>query len=95
MRPTQAEIGQVVVTLVERLVRSGCITVRGSRRDLDRRIANVLMENFRAEEEIERDARAMAEEIERTHGRETMGMNKQKIIALVRERLAKERGVVL
>jgi hypothetical protein len=56
-----------------------------------RLVADVIRENFRIEEEINREAeRALA-----GLGTSTAGMDKQKLVAGLRERIAKKKGFVL
>jgi hypothetical protein len=65
--------------------------VAGNSRTIARLVEEAVRENFRTEEEVER-------EVERTLttlGGTAAGMDKHKLIAGLRERIAKKRGFVL
>jgi hypothetical protein len=51
----------------------------------------VLLENFQQEEELEREADRLAEE----HIRKAPGVDRHKVVQLIKQRLAEERRFVL
>lgn len=63
----------------------------GSRDTLEQRIVTAFKANLRAEEDIEAEAARFAE----SHSRELVGMDRHKVLQLVKERIAKERGFTL
>jgi hypothetical protein len=65
--------------------------VSGNRAIVAQLVERIIQENFRTEEEIQREAeRSLA-----ALGASTAGMDRGKLLAGIRERLAKQRGFVL
>lgn len=87
----EAEIRRIASTIVARLEKAGLMRVTGGRDVLEQRIVAAFKANIRAEEDIEADAVRFAE----SHSRELVGMDRHKVLQLVKERLAKERGFTL
>jgi len=55
------------------------------------RIVAALLDNFRQEEELEKEAERLAEE----HIRKAPGVDRHKVLQLIKQRLAEERRFVL
>jgi len=77
--------------VVSRLEKAGVARITGSRDALEQRIIAAFRANIRAEEDIEAEANRFAE----SHSRELVGMDRYKVLQLVKERIAKERGFTL
>ena len=91
MRLRDAELKRIAATIVTRLEKAGVMRVTGTRDALEQRIIASFRTNMRAEEEIE----AAAERFADSHRRELVGMDRHKVLQLVKERIAKERGFTL
>jgi hypothetical protein len=86
-----AEMQRIAAALLERLEKAGLMKVSGRRPDVEKRIVAAFRANMRAEEDIEDEARRFAE----SHSRELVGMDRHRVLQLVKERIAKERGFTL
>ena len=91
MTLSEPEMRRIAVAIVDRVQKAGLMRLVGNRSELEGRIAAALRANVRTEEEIEAEARRFAE----SHGRELVGMDRHKVLQLVKDRLAKERGFTL
>ncbi len=91
MRLRETELKRVASLVVSRLEKAGVLRVTGSRDALEQRIIAAFRANIRAEEDIEAEANRFAE----SHSRELVGMDRHKVLQLVKERIAKERGFTL
>ena len=77
--------------ILDRLEKTGVCRITGDRAGLRERIVRAFRQNIREEEDIEAEAKRFAE----SHSRELVGMDRYKVLQLVKERLAKERGFTL
>jgi hypothetical protein len=91
MLPKDSQLRQIADTLVSELLAKDLLTVQGDPAALRERFFDVLSRNFAEEAALERDAEAFAQ----AHRREMVGLDSRRILMLVKERLAKERGFVL
>ena len=91
MRLREADIRRIASNVVTRLEKAGLMRLTGSRDALEQRIVGAFKANLRAEEDIEAEAARFAE----SHSRELVGMDRHKVLQLVKERIAKERGFTL
>jgi hypothetical protein len=87
----EPEMQRIARVLVERIEKAGLGRVSGARANLEARIVTAFRKNIRAEEEIEAEAARFAE----SHGRELVGMDRYKVLQLVKERIAKQKGFTL
>jgi hypothetical protein len=87
----EAEMRRIASIVVARLEKAGLMRVTGGRDALEQRIVAAFKANIRAEEDLEADAAKFAE----SHSRELVGMDRHKVLQLVKDRLAKERGFTL
>jgi hypothetical protein len=91
MIPNDSYLGRIADALVEELLKKDLVDLAGDPATLRDRFFAVLQRNFLEETELEREAEAFAN----THRREMAGMDRSKVVELVKQRLAKERGFVL
>jgi hypothetical protein len=91
MKLRDPEMHRIAAAILDRLEKAGLMRATGNRKDLALRLVAALRANVRAEEEIEAEAVRFAE----THSRELVGMDRHKVLQLVKERIAKERGFTL
>ena len=85
------EMRRIASSIVSRLEKAGVMRLSGNREALEQRIVAAFKANIRAEEDIELAAQRFAE----SHSRELVGMDRYKILQMVKERIAKERGFTL
>ncbi len=82
---------RIASTIVTRLEKAGLMRVTSGRDALEQRIVAAFKANLRAEDDIEAEASRFAD----SHSRELVGMDRHKVLQLVKERIAKERGFTL
>ena len=91
MKLREPEMRRLAANILARLEKAGVMRVTGTRDALEQRIIAAFKANIRAEEEIEAEAARFAE----SHSRELVGMDRHKVLQLVKERIAKEKGFTL
>lgn len=91
MKLRDGEMQRIATSVLARLEKAGLMRVTGQRSAVEQRIVAGLRANIRAEEDIEAEAARFAE----SHSRELVGMDRHKVLQLVKERIAKERGFTL
>jgi hypothetical protein len=91
MKLREPEMRRLAASILARLEKAGVMRVTGTRDALEQRIIGAFKANIRAEEEIDAEAARFAE----SHSRELVGMDRHKVLQLVKERIAKERGFTL
>jgi hypothetical protein len=84
-------LDSLVAALAEDLCGGVDHTVTGNSDIVAEVVGGAIRENFRIEEEIDRAADSALKQL----GSEVFGMDKGKLLAGIRERLAKQRGFVL
>jgi hypothetical protein len=91
MMPSDALLKRIADGLATELIRRDLLDLRGSPAALRERFFTVLRDNFAREAAIEREAEAFAD----SHRREMLGMDRHKVVDLVKQRLAKEKDFPL
>lgn len=91
MKLRDGEMQRIATSILNRLEKAGLLRIVSSRSAVEQRIVTAIRGNIRAEEEIEAEAVRFAE----SHSRELVGMDRHKVLQLVKERIAKERGFTL
>lgn len=91
MKLRDGEMQRIATSILARLEKGSLLRVTGQRAPIEQRIVAGLRANIRAEEDIEAEAAKFAE----SHSRELVGMDRHKVMQLVKERIAKERGFTL
>ena len=91
MKLRDGEMLRIATSVLTRLEKAGLLKITKNRPAVEQRIVASLRANIRAEEEIE----AAAERFAESHSRELVGMDRHKVLQLVKERIAKERGFTL
>ncbi|RMD82029.1 MAG: DUF507 family protein [Candidatus Dadabacteria bacterium] len=89
--PSREHLAQIARALAERLAVGPSAPVGGNPSQVARVIEEVLRENFRTEAQIEREAEQALAEL----GPAARGMDRGKLLAGLRERIAKKKGFVL
>jgi hypothetical protein len=91
VRLKDAEMQRIATAIVDRLEKAAMMRSTTAKADLVKRIVGAFRANIRAEEEIEAEAEKFAD----AHKREMVGMDRHRVLQLVKERIAKERGFTL
>jgi len=91
MKLRDGEMQRIATSVLTRLEKSELLKIAKNRTAVEQRIVAALRANIRAEEDIE----AAAERFAESHSRELVGMDRHKVLQLVKERIAKERGFTL
>jgi hypothetical protein len=91
MKLRDGEIQRIATSVLNRLEKAGLLRIVANRAAVEQRIVAAIRANLRAEEDIELEAAKFAE----SHSRELVGMDRHKVLQLVKERIAKERGFTL
>lgn len=91
MKLRDGEMQRIATSILNRLEKAGLLRIVSNRAAVEQRIVAAFRANLRAEEDIELEAAKFAE----SHSRELVGMDRHKVLQLVKERLAKERGFTL
>jgi hypothetical protein len=91
MRINDNELHRLADFVVRGLVKQGFVHLKVGEKEVSERIVRLLLDNLRAEEEIEREAEQLADKL----GRQVLEMDRHKIVNGIKARLAKERGFTL
>ena len=91
VRVQSGEIRDLAEAVVHALLKQGYVHPTVSDKRLVDRITELLLENLRSEEALEKEAEQFAEK----HARQMVGMDRYKVVQGIKARLAKERGFTL
>ena len=94
MRLNDEQIGRLAAKILNDLTAAGLITPKSERNPVLAGIKDAISADVKAEETLERDAERLLEETLRgTKG--AVGIDRHKMLRMIKERLAKERKIVL
>ena len=91
MRINDSALNRLAENVVRGLIKGGFATPKATEQKLIARVIKVIVDDMRAEEEIEQEAERIAQKL----GRQALGMDQRKIIDGFKQRIAKERGFSL
>ncbi len=91
MRHVESLCSHAAETLVATLSEKDLLRLRTSKQAAIEKVTAALLENFRQEEALEKEAERLAE----SHLRTAQGLDRHKVIQLIKQRLAEERRFVL
>lgn len=91
MHIPEAGIARLADEIVRVLAKPGFIVLQATEKQVAERIRRLILDNLRAEEGLEDEAERMATKL----GRQGLGMDQNKLIEGIKQRLAKERGFTL
>ena len=91
MRDAEALCRYVAQTLVETLCATGMVRLGEERRSAIDKVVAALVENFRQEAALEKEAERLAE----AHAQEYPGVNLYKVVRAIKRRLAEEKDFAL
>ena len=91
MRYAESLCHHAAETLVATLSERDLLRLRTSKQAAIEKVTAALLENFRQEEALEKEAERLAE----SHLQTAQGLDRHKVIQLIKQRLAEERRFVL
>ena len=91
MKLRDGEMTRIAASILNRLEKANLLRITSNRAAIEQRIVAGIRANIRAEEDIEAEANKFAD----AHSREMVGMDRHKVLQLVKERIAKEKGFTL
>lgn len=91
MKLREPEMKRIAAAIIARLEKAEMMRITGIRDAVEQRIIGAFKANIRAEEELELEAKRFAV----SHERDLVGMDRHRVLQLVKERLAKEKGFTL
>ena len=91
MRYSEDHCRLVAEALVTRLSDKSLVQLRSERGQVVEKVARALLDNFRQEEQLQRDAEQLAE----AHMQAGQVIDRYKVIQMITKRLAEERNFVL
>jgi len=91
MRYSESLCRHAAETLTEVLSEKGLVRLRAEKKTVVEKLVAAFLGNFRQEEELEKEAERLAEE----HIRKAPGVDRHKVVQLIKQRLAEERRFVL
>ena len=77
--------------VIRALVKPGFIKPKVSEKQLAERVARLIIDTMRAEQDLEEEAEKLATKL----GRQALGMDQRKLVEGIKARLAKEKGFPL
>lgn len=94
MRLKEAQIARLAEQVLERLTDAGLITLKAERGLVLDRIRGVVAADAHGEDNLEKEAERLLEQTLRSMGGGA-GIDRHKMLKMIKERLAKEKGIVL
>lgn len=94
MRLKEAQIARLAEQVLERLTDAGLITLKAERGLVLDRIRGVVAADAQGEDNLEKEAERLLEQTLRSMGGGA-GIDRHKMLKMIKERLAKEKGIVL
>jgi hypothetical protein len=95
MKLKEDQIRSLAEKVYNDLAREELITPRGERGAVVAGIAGAIAQNFAAEQKVERDAEALLDETIRSMGRGAADIDRRRMLKMIKDKLAKERKIVL
>lgn len=94
MRLKEEQIGRLAEHIMEDLTAAGLITLKKERGALLAAIKAAITTDIKAEESLESDAEKLLDQTLRSMGGEA-GIDRHRMLRMIKEKLAKERKIVL
>lgn len=88
MRVTEASCQHIADHIVRVLSEKNLIRVRGEKKGIVDKVTAVLLDNFRQEEMLEKEAERLADEHLRSA---PSGLDRRRVVQMIKQRLAEER----
>lgn len=95
MKLRQEQIHRLAGKVYNDLSTNGLIIPRGERGEVIDAISRVISQNFAGEQTLERDAERLLDETIAGLGRGAADIDRRRMLKMIKEKLAKERKIVL
>ena len=95
MKLKQEQIQRLAGKVYNDLSVNGLIIPRGERQAVVDAISKVISQNFACEQNLERDAERMLDETIASLGRGSADIDRRRMLKMIKDKLAKERKIVL
>jgi hypothetical protein len=95
MRLKEEQIHGLAEKVYTDLVADNVLTLRGERSAVVAGIARAISQNFAAEQKLERDAEKLLDQTLDAMGRGAAEIDRRRMLKMVKDKLAKERKIVL
>lgn len=95
MRLNEAQINRLAEKVLGDLAAASLIQLKRERGAVLERIRAAIAADLKGEEALERDAEALLEQTLRSMGRGAAEIDRHKMLRMIKEKLAKERKIVL
>lgn len=95
MRLKEEQIRGLAEKVYEDLAAESLITPRGERAAVVAGIVRTILQNFAAEQKLERDAEKLLDEAIDAMGRGGAEIDRRRMLKMIKDKLAKERKIVL
>lgn len=95
MKLKQEQIQRLAGKVYNDLSKNGLITPRGERGVVVDAIFKVISQNFAGEQNLEKDAERLLDETIAGMGRGAADIDRRRMLKMIKEKLAKERKIVL
>lgn len=95
MRLKQDQIQRLAEKVYNDLSANGLITPRGEKRPVVDAIFRAISQNFAGEQSLERDAERLLDETIAGMGRGAADIDRRRMLKMIKDKLAKERKIVL
>ena len=95
MRLKEEQIRRLAEKVYSDLYADGLITPRGEQKDVVAGIASAISQNFAADQKLERDAEKLLDETIAGMGRGAAEIDRRRMLKMIKDKLAKERKIVL
>lgn len=92
MALSREQIAGLARAVVDGLVRADLLSIRGSHAPAEQAVAKVLERFSRSDEELAREAERLADAELRKLGPRAVGIDRRRIVQMIRQKLASERG---
>ncbi|MBT1073840.1 DUF507 family protein [Geobacter grbiciae] len=94
MKLKEAQIARLAEQVLERLIAAGLINLKAERGVVLDRIKKAVASDAKGEEDLAREAERLLEQTLRSMGG-GVGIDRHKMLKMIKERLAKEKGIVI
>jgi len=95
MRLKEEQIRRLAEKVYNDLNADGLITPRGEQKTVVAGIAGAITQNFAEEQKLERDAERLLDETVASMGRGAADIDRRRMLKMIKDKLAKERKIVL
>jgi hypothetical protein len=95
MRLKEDQVKRLAEKVYNDLSAEGLVTPRSERGKVIEAIARTIAQNFSREQTLERDAEKLLDETISAMGRNAADIDRRKMLRMIKEKLAKERKIVL